>query len=85
MLILTYFATVGAVLIAALFALNAYLDPSSSDAGARMPRATTTSQSLVAPETPAKIVIDPDAVPPAVTVTSAAPSAHSTRHRHHVR
>jgi hypothetical protein len=85
MLILTYFATVGAVLIAALFALNAYLGPSNSDAGARMPRATTTSQSLVAPETPAKIVIDPDAVPPAVTVTSAAPSAHSTRHRHHVR
>jgi hypothetical protein len=85
MSILAYFATVGAVLIAALFALNAYLDPSSLDAGARMPRPTTTSQSLVAPETRAKIVIDPDAVLPAATVTSAAPSPHSNRHRHRVR
>ena len=85
MLILAYFAAVGTVLIAALFALNAYLDPSNSDAGARMPQPTTTSQALVAPETRAKSVTEPEAVLPTVTVTSAAPPAHSTRHRHRVR
>ena len=38
-----YFVTVGTVLTASLFALNAYLEPVSSDAGARVSVAPTTS------------------------------------------
>jgi hypothetical protein len=38
-----YFVTVGTVLTVSLFALNAYLEPAASDAGARVSVAPTTS------------------------------------------
>jgi hypothetical protein len=86
MLILKYFATVGALLTAALLALNAYLDQSGSNAAARVPRSTTTaSLFLVPPTTQTKGVVNPDVPQPTVAAASAPTSTHSAHHRHRVR
>jgi hypothetical protein len=84
MLILKYFAAVGTMLTAGILALNAYLEPSNSAAGARVLRTTTTaSMMLITPKMPTPKVDAPDLSQPKV---AAAPTpTHSTRHRNRAR
>ena len=84
MLILKYFAAVGTMLTAGILALNAYLEPSNSAAGARVLRTTTTaSMMLITPKMPTPNVDAPDLSQPKV---AAAPTpTHSTRHRNRAR
>ncbi len=47
-----YFVTVGVLLTLGLFALSAYLDPTSTDAGARVSVTPTTASLYIAPTQP---------------------------------
>jgi hypothetical protein len=84
MLILKYFATVGTVLTVAVLALSAYLEPSKSDAPARMPGSTTTASLFVAaPKSQPQAISDPGVSQPKVAAAPA--STHSSHHRPRVR
>jgi hypothetical protein len=52
--LLRYFLTVGVILTFGLFALNAYLEPVSSDAGARVSVVPTTASLLYFAPSPKK-------------------------------
>ena len=87
MLILKYFLTVGAVLTAGLFALNAHMVTSVPPTSAVMRTATSTSLATVPPkvqpveETP---VVQP-AAPPAAKSANTKRSKHSARDQHRSR
>jgi hypothetical protein len=82
MLVLKYFAAVGAVLTAALLALNAYLEPSESAAPARVLRTATAASLIVAPRPQARVTVEPAI---AQSKVAAAPPTQPTRHRNRAR
>ena len=83
MLILKYFATVGAVLTAAILALSTYLEPSNPDEPVRvLHSATTDSLLIVTPKPQARGVIDPDrSQPKAAPALATQPTRHGDRAR----
>jgi hypothetical protein len=83
MLILKYFAALGTVLTAGILALNAYLEPSNSAAGARVLRTTTTASMMLI--TPKMLTPNVDAPLSQPKVAAAPTPTHSTRHRNRAR
>jgi hypothetical protein len=79
MLILKYFAIVGAVLFAALWALAVHFEPYNSDAPAVLH--STTARFLPAPAPEAESAIEPESAQPAAAAASAPPSTHAAHHR----
>jgi hypothetical protein len=75
--IFKYFVIVGAVLIAALWALSAQIEPFNLDAPAVLHSATTHSLPMLAPE--AKGAIETEPAQPAAMI-SAPPTVHAARH-----
>jgi hypothetical protein len=78
MLILKYFASTGAVLIAALWALSTYLEPSNSDAPALLHTSATISLPTQAPRT--TDAIHPEPEQPKAAAASVRP-VHRVHHR----
>jgi hypothetical protein len=84
MLILKSFSIVGVVLIAALWALSVYLEPSNLNSPAILHSATTLSLPTPALPTPApqtREAIEPEVAEPKAAVASVHPSTHAVHHR----
>jgi hypothetical protein len=79
MLILKSFSIVGVVLIAALWALSVYLEPSNLNSPAVLHSATTLSLPTPAPQT--RKAIEPEVAEPKAAVASVHPSTRAVHHR----
>jgi hypothetical protein len=78
-LILKSFSIVGAVLIAALWALSVYLEPSNLNTPAVLHSATTLS--LPTPKPRTSDAIEPEVAQPKAALASVHPSTHAVHHR----